>query len=351
MNFFVVGTNHKYSPLRLREKLSFSRKKLKDALFLLKERDLLNGAVIISTCNRVELYADSNNLEKGIEEIKRFLSGFCEIKKEAFLPCIYIYKEKQALKHLFSVSCGLDSLIIGETQILGQIKSSFFEAQRINFTKGCLKNAFYSAIAVAKKVHADTKISEGKISVGSVTLDFIKERFSELSDKNILIIGVGKVTKLLLQYLKKERPRVVFISNRTFGKAKVLASQIGAETIRFDKLKQYIKMSDIIITATASPHFIIKKEVLEGIGNHNIFIVDLALPRDVEPEVKNMRNVELFYLEDLESIINENRKKRFQEAKKTKHIIETEAERLWNQMKTQNTKESTGLERETVLLP
>ena len=343
MSFITVGTNHKFSHLSLREKLTFSKRRLKDALFLLKEIDVFKAAVIISTCNRVEIYADVEDSERGVREIIDFISRYHEIDKQKLLPQLYIYEGKEAIRHLFTVACGLDSLILGETQILSQARSAFLEAQKADFTNNNLGEIFNSAISFAKRIHVETKISEGKVSVGSVAIDFIKERVGSLADKNILIIGVGKVTDLVLQYLKKEQSNVVFISNRTFEKAKELADGIKAKAVRFDEIQEYLKKADIVITATASPHFVIKKETLEKAINHKLLIIDLALPRDVDPRVKEIENVDLFCLEDLDTVIKNNIERKTQEAEKVGTIIKTEVEKIWAK--------PTELEQEPVLLP
>ncbi len=344
MNFALVGTNYRYSPIQVREKLSFSKKRLKDALYFLSETSVLRGAVILSTCNRVEIYASVGDSKAGIREIEDFISRYHEIDKRKISPYLYICEGKEAMKHLISVACGLDSLILGESQILGQVESSFLEAESIGFIDAFLREVFHSAISFARRIHTETKISEGKVSVGSVAIDFIKKRIGALSGKNILIIGVGKVTELVLKYLKKENPNVVFVSNRTFEKANELASRIGAEAVRFDDLRQFLKEADVVITATASPHFVIKREVLEEVmcGSHSLLIIDLALPRDVDPRVKEIGSVDLFCLEDLDTVIKKNTEGRIQEAKKARKIIDIEAGTLW--------KEVTELEQEPALL-
>jgi len=329
MNLVVVGTNHKYSPIEIRERLSFSNKRIQDALLFLKESSCLEAGVILSTCNRVEIYASSKRLETAVFKVIDFLSRYHEIDKERFSPYLYIYKDRQALKHLLTVACGLDSLILGETQILGQIKQALFEAESVGFTNDFLRVMFYHGIYFARKIHRETKISEGKVSVGSVAIDFIKERLGGLSGKNILIIGVGKVTTLVLKYLKEEKPNVVFISNRTFEKAKVLAGQIGAKAVRFDALPYFLNKADVVITATASPHFILKKETLEPIINHRLLIIDLGLPRNVDSGVKEIKNIELFSLEDLEEVIKKSLEIKKQEAIKVKEIINKELGKIW----------------------
>lgn len=343
MSIVVVGTNHKFSPIELRERLSFFRRRLGQTLSLLKERSVFKGAVILSTCNRVELYAGAEDPVAGITELQNFLCRFHEIKEETILPYLYIYNDKEVVRHLFLVACGLDSLILGETQILGQLKSAFLEARNAGFTDRYLDAAFNAAIAYAKRIHQETAISEGKVSIGSVAIDFIKEKFGSLSGRNILIIGAGKVTELVLKYLQDEKPRVIFISNRTFEKAKELASRIGQSAVRFDKLPQLLKQADVIISATTSPHFIIKKEVLSGAISRKLLIVDLAMPRDVDPKVREIENVELFNLEDLSFIVQKNLEKKRLEAEKIEKLINQEVVLLWQKL--------TALEPEPVLLP
>ena len=337
----VIGTNHKYSPIELREKLFFSKKKLRYAINFLSGTKTIREAVILSTCNRVEIYASAQEEEKAIVEIEDFISRYHEIDIRGVYPYLYRYKDINAYRHLMYVVAGLDSLILGETQILGQVKSSFLETETAGFVDKFLKRVFYSAFDVTKKVHAETKVSEGRISVGRVAIDFIKERIGTLKDKNVLIIGVGKITELVLEYLKKEKTKVVFVSNRTFERAKELSYKIGAQAVRFDKLKEFINKTDVVISATASPHFIIKKEILDKTVNHNLLIIDLALPRDVDPQVKEIDNVDLYCLEDIDIIIKKNWEKRNQEALKAKAIIDIEVNKLWDGL--------TRLEREPAL--
>ena len=342
MNFIVVGTNHKYSPIELREKISFSKKRIRNALNFLKETSTLKGAIILSTCNRVEVYSAAKDAETGIKEIEDFISRYHEINKQKLYPYLYRYDGIEAARHLYSVTCGLDSLILGETQILGQVKSSLREAETSEFINEFLRDIFNQSIFFAKKVHRETKISEGKVSVGSVAIDFVKEKIGDLSGKRILIIGVGKVSELVLKYLKKENPKVVFISNRTFERAKFLASLVGARAVRFDRLRHFLNTANIVISATASPHFIIKKDTLQGLGN-KLLIIDLALPRDVDPQVKDLKNVDLFSLENLNSAVEKNIEKRSREAEHVRGIINIEVKRL--------SLKHTKLEPEPALLP
>jgi len=351
MSLIVVGTNHNHSPVEFRESIYFSKKNLQDSLDFLKERGILKGAVILSTCNRVEIYASAPEPEKGIEEIKDFISMFHGMDINKFSPYLYIYKGIDAARHLFLVTCGLDSLILGESQILEQVKAALVESESADFIDRPLKRIFDSSISFAGSVHRDDKMFSGDISIGSIVVSFLKERFGRLEGKNILIIGTGKVTELVVRHLEKETPKVILIANRTFEKAKALAGLINARAVRFNELKSSLAKVDIIITATRSPHFILKREdVLKAISyepsamnNKQLLIIDLAMPRDVDPEVKNIKGVELFYLEDLNAVIEKNTAGMTCGIGKLKILIEIEAEKLW--------KELTELELEPALLP
>jgi len=333
MSFVVVGTNHRYSRIELREEISFSKRGLQDAFNFLRETGVLKSSVILSTCNRVEIYASTDTAESGIHQIKDFLSIFYEINGKDLWPYLYIYRDEDALRHLFRVASGLDSLILGESQILGQVKSAFYESGKNGFVDPSLGEIFNSAISSAGKIHSQTSISEGKVSIGSVAVDFIKERIGSFLSKNILIIGVGKVTELVLKYLEKEGKNVVFISNRTFERAQSLARKIGAKAVRFDNLKEYLSKADVVITATKSPHFIINKQIIEEtVSQKRLLIVDLALPRDVDPRIKEIDGIELFDLEALAAVIQKNRDKKRFEAQKAEQIIEDEVKRLCQEL-------------------
>jgi len=329
MSIIVVGTNHKYSPIWLREKLVFPKSRIRDALYLLKEYSSIEKAVILSTCNRVEIYASTENLKDAKDKIIGFISRYHEIDKDEISRYLYVYYNEEAIKHLFSVACGLDSLILGETQILTQVRGAYIDSEDAGFLDEALNDIFNKALLFAKTIHKTSRISEGKVSTGSIAVDFIKKRLGNLSSKNILVIGVGKITQLTLKYLIKEQPNVIFVSNRTFEKARALATTVKAIAVRFDRLREFLSKADVIITATKSPHCIIKKETLEGAVKQRILMVDLALPRDVDPKVKELENIELFCLEDLTTAIEENLKTKGHEAKRIGKIIDIEVEEQW----------------------
>lgn len=327
MNLVLLGTNYKYSPINVREALSFSKKEIKKSLINLTSYESIKAGVILSTCNRVELYASVFDIEEGLAQLKRFLFDYKCKNLDNLKPYLYIYIGKEAIFHLFKVSCGIDSQIIGETQILEQVKFAYEQARAIEVTDRLLEMVFNNAIRVSQRVRQETGISEGKVSIANIVLELIKIKFNSIEDKTVLVIGVGKISELVSKYLKKEKTKTVFIANRTFEKAKELAEFIGEEAVGFDRLKEKLQEADIIISATSSPHLILKKEDFVGI-NKPLLIIDLAVPRDVDTAVRDINGVSLFDLDDLDFIIEKNLDKRRQIIPITLEIIKEEVESL-----------------------
>ena len=331
MNLIAVGTNHKYSPVEIREKLSFFKKGLKKALISLAGFAGVKAIVILSTCNRVELYASTQDTDTGIKTLKAFLSAHHHQGSLRIEPYLYTYIGKEAIRHLFQVSAGLDSQIIGESQILEQVRFAFGEARTVEAADRLLDTIFAHAMRVSLRVRQESGIAKGKVSIASIIAGLIKTRYGCIKNKRILIIGVGKISELITRYIKDEGAKTVFIANRTYAKAWQLARCMGAEVVRFDRLKEKLLDTDIIISATASPHFILKKEDLRDIKNP-LLIIDLAVPRDVDPQVKYMQGISLFCLDDLDFIIENNLQSRRQSMPQALDIINKEVENLcWSE--------------------
>jgi len=344
VSLILVGTNHKYSPIAIRERLSFSKRRLQEALKALVYQAHIDSSVILSTCNRVELYAGTGDPALGVEVLKRFLADYHQEELSNIESYLYTYIGKEAVRHLFNVAGGIDSQIIGEPQILQQVSLAFKEAKMSGCTDGFIDSIFSYAIETGKRVRVSTQISSGEISIGSIAIRLIKDKFGDLKSKKILIIGVGKVSELVSEYLKKEITSSVIVSNRTFDRAGELARYIGGEAVKFDQLKERLKESDIVITATASPHLILKKEDILEVLNYRLstnpacrrgrdyrllLIIDLAVPRDIDPEARNIAGVELYSLDDLSCLIEESLKARREEIPKAEGFIESEVENLW----------------------
>jgi len=323
---YILGTNHKYSNKIIREKLSFSKGEILHFFDLLKFKRILE-AVVLSTCNRIEIYftGESKNV---VDEVISIFEEVKKIKFSDFCNYFYLFEDRDVLRHLSEVASGIDSLIIGETEIKKQVIDAYLLSESYGMVNNILKNIFINSLKISKIVRRETKLNEGKVSVGSVTVEFLKEKLKTIKDKKFLIIGSGKVSETILYYLKKENCSLIFIGNRTYEKAKYLAEKFNGFAFKFDKLYEFLKICDICICSTSSPHFVIKKEKFSK-RDKILIIIDLALPRDVDPEIGKIKNVFLYHLEDLNNIIEKNIEKRKIEAEKAKKIINDYVDRIW----------------------
>ena len=331
MSLLVVGINHKTASLKVRERISFTRRKLKETLGELKKIPPVLGIVILSTCNRTEIYAHLEEKENDKEQILKFLLQSHQITEEEFNRYSYILEDIDGIRHLFRVASGLDSQVLGETQILGQVKSSWRMSKDLEVTSKLLEGLFEKAVEVGKIVRTKTKISQGNVSIGTVAIKMLEQRFKDLGDKTILIIGAGKIGTLVSKYIKEKGTRGIFVSNRTYEKARQLASDCGGEAINFKRLKEKLKTVDIVISSTASPHLVLKKDTLAEVMQERkepLLIMDIALPRDVDPEARKIRNIFLYDLDDLKSVVEENFARRKEEAKLAEAIIQRELNRF-----------------------
>ncbi len=332
MELTVIGINHKTAPVEIREKFSFSPKQALEANRLLKEEIALAENLILSTCNRVEIYAVSNHNKDYADNIKSFLGRFHNLNLLDYQDRIYIYKDKEAVEHLFSVAAGLDSMVIGEMEILGQVKKAYQDAREGRTTGKVLNRLFEKAFNTAKKIRTDTFISRGPVSVSSVAVRLAKKILGALTDKEVLIIGTGKIGEQLVLYLKKNGIKSILVTNRTFEKAKDLADRFTAVAVPFDDFRSRLIESDIVIASTAAPHCIIRKDDILSLmpkrKQRPLFIIDLAVPRDVEAEVNCIDNAYLYNIDDLDKIVDENIKLRKGDLDSCSKIINVSAERF-----------------------
>lgn len=326
MNFQVIGLNHKSAPIEVRERVSFSCHNLLNALSLLKQREGIEENLILSTCNRVEIYASVSDAREGFECIERFISEFHRVEPEYFKKHLYSFCDIDALKHLFRVASSLDSMVVGETQISGQVRDAYTKAKEAKCAGNILGKIFTQAIRVGKKVRSQTQIGKGAVSVSSAALVLAKKLFGSLKDKKVLIIGAGKIAELAVKNLYPQGIQTVLVANRTFTKAKKLAYLFGGTAIKFKEIFQYLDSADILISSTSAPHFLITyKQMQEAMQSRNhrpLFLIDLGLPRNISPEVNEVENIRLYNLDDLTSVCDANLKERLCEAQKAEIIID-----------------------------
>lgn len=325
MPVVVIGLSHHSSSVAVRERFAFPEASIPEALAHLKGSGAAQEAVILSTCNRVEIYAVTElATAKAFEVIREFL-----VKWHAYpQPLgdeIYEMHEPQSLHHLFKVACGLDSMVLGETEILGQLKKAYETALRGGHTGGRLNKAFQKAFNVAKHIRTTTNIQRGSISVGSVAVELAEKIFSELTERNVMIIGAGDTGEKTARALLSRGARGIIVSNRSFDRAAALANELGGRAVSFDDWATEFGNVDIVISSTAAPHPILDRNRLEPLmrtrKNRALLLIDIAVPRDIDPEVNLMPNVFLYNIDDLQNIANDYLKQRKLEIANCEAII------------------------------
>ncbi len=330
MNFIVIGTNHNYSPLPIREKLAFTRRGAERALAALRP-DGPGGLLILSTCNRVEIYGQVKDGTVGFKILEKILLSDRGLDPVAFRPYLYGYEGKEAVRHLFAVASGLDSQVLGERQIWDQVREASRRSRAAALLPEEMGGIFRRALEAGVRVRRETGISEGNVSIGSVARRLIEAKLGDPAGRRVVIVGTGKIAGLVGKYLAKAGARIVLISNRNHRKAARLARSLGGKVARFSELGRLLSRTDVLISATASPHPVLGKEDLESVGRP-LLIVDLAVPRDVDPGVSELAGVSLFDLDDLDGAIRENLGRRQREAGTAREIVEMEAEELWREL-------------------
>lgn len=330
----MVGMNHRTVPLRVREKLRVNETSLNSFIGVLRVQEGSAEGVILCTCNRVEVYVWVKQTEAAISSIKEFLKDNYG-GDEKLDPFLCTLTGEEVISHLFRVSAGLDSQVIGESQILGQVKKAYRFSREVNATDGFLKPLFHRAVSIGKKVREKTEISRGKVSVGSVGVELARKTLASLRDKTILVLGAGKISELVGANLANEGIKAIIVSNRSYKKACHLAQTLKGEAISFDRLEEGLGQADIVISSTAASHYIIKKSMLERVMDGRdkpLLIIDLALPRDIEPAAADLEGVTLYNMEDLDLVIEGNMVKRRKEARKAEEIVKEEAEEFGEKM-------------------
>lgn len=332
MNILVVGLNHKSASVEIREQLAFSTSKITEALDRFRRCFPSSEVVILSTCNRVELYACSpkTSSEFTEEAIFDFLAGFHGIEKARFRENMYVYQDLEAVNHLFFVASSLDSMVLGESQIVGQVKEAYATACSQGATGKVFHQLFQQALNAAKEVHTHSKIAQGKVSISSVAVEFAERIFQDFSDKTVFIIGAGEMAELVLKSLVEQGVRAVMVSNRSYDRAVALANECGGKAVRFDSLEEELAKADIVISSTAAPHYVLHPEHIKGAMQRRrgtpMFLIDIAVPRDINPEVGKIENVYLYNIDDLQGVVSQNVGERTREVEKCRAMVEEEVE-------------------------
>jgi glutamyl-tRNA reductase len=328
MNILVVGLSHKTAPVAVRERVAFAPTAMERPLHELLALPAISEAIIVSTCNRVELYATSREPEAAISQMRRFLTSYHGLEAGSLDENLYEHQGEEAIRHVFRVASSLDSMVIGEPQILGQIKTSYGYAAEFK-TAGLILNRFlHKAFSVAKRVRTETAIAGNAVSVAFAAVELARKIFGTLEGKNVLLIGAGEMCELAARHFINNGVSQVHVTNRTFERAVKLAEEFKGRAIAFDDFPDHLHQIDIVLTSTGASTFILgaKKveEVIKQRKNKPMFFIDIAVPRDIDPRVNDVDNVYLYDVDDLQGVVAANLKERHKEAKKAEGIIEEE---------------------------
>ncbi|MDO6619145.1 MULTISPECIES: glutamyl-tRNA reductase [unclassified Shewanella] len=325
MSLVAIGINHKTATVDLREKVAFSPDKIHDAMKSLASRTSSGESVIVSTCNRTELYCNNGTKEDIIE----WLEDYHNLSHDDLMPCIYSYEDQECVKHLMRVSSGLDSLVLGEPQILGQVKQAFAKAKEAGTTAVTIDRLFQNTFSVAKKVRTETEIGAAAVSVAFAAVSMAKHIFSSLSTTNVLLIGAGETIELVAKHLKDNEVAGIVVANRTVERAQAMCEEFDATAITLQQIPDYLPKADIVISSTASPLPILGKGMVEKAlkqrRHQPMLLVDIAVPRDIEAEVGELDDAFLYTVDDLHSIIEQNMASRKEAAEQAEVIADEQS--------------------------
>lgn len=323
MDFAVVGVNHKNTPINIRETVSFTdTQKIEGINFLLDNG--IEEAIILSTCNRSEVYIYSNNISDKVEVVKNFYQDYFDV--ESIEEFLFNKTGEEAIKHVFNVSAGLDSLVLGEDQILGQVKDAHDFARQLGSSKKVFNKLFREAITVSKDIKTTTKISHQPLSISYIGIKCLKEKMGSLENKNALVIGLGKMSKLAMKHLEEEQLNNIYVTNRSYEKLKSIQEEYkNLIPIKYEDRYEVMDKVDIVISATASPHTVLKKAEMPKTSN-KLIMMDIALPRDIDKNLNEFENIEVYDIDDLKKISEANDKKRRELASIGELIIDEKIE-------------------------
>jgi glutamyl-tRNA reductase len=334
MTIQLLGINHKTAPVEVRERFAIPERNLPEALGELMRSPGVHEGMILSTCNRVEILAQTAN---GSANLREFLHRYFRLDPAPFETHMYEYREHEAVRHVFRVASSLDSMVVGEPQILGQVKEAYAAARAAGAVQSYLDLLLTRAFAAAKRVRTETAVGSSSVSVASVAVELAEKIFGSLEGKQVCLVGAGKMSELAARHLLSKGAGPMFVANRTYERAKVLASNFGGCAVRFDDLYDQCEHADIVITSTGAPVTIFRREhgerFLNRRKNRPMFFIDIAVPRDVDPEMNKLDGIFVYDIDDLQDAVTSNVEGRKTEAEHAESIIETEVERFHARLK------------------
>ena len=340
MNQIVsIGTSHHAAPIEFRERLAFSEEQLTEAHQHLRESDQVQEAVILSTCNRVEVFAVLNsvrNADSAAKILIEFLSRYHKIDTESLKKWTYLHHNLETIQHLFRVTSSLDSMIVGESQIMGQVKEAYDTSRSMDSTRIILNRLFTKAFSVGKRIRTETTITTGAVSISYAAVELAKKIFNTLEGKTVAIIGAGEMSELTAKHLVANGVSNVIVANRTYERAVKVAEKFSGTPLAYDSDLNFLIDADIVVSSTNAPDYLIKRQPLANImrkrKHRYMFLIDIAVPRDIEPDVSKLDHAFLYNIDDLETVVASNLKDRHQEAARAEQIVSEEAKRFYDQL-------------------
>jgi glutamyl-tRNA reductase len=331
MNIVLVGISHKTAPVEMRERLAFNESHLHDALGELVDQDSLEEGLIVSTCNRVELLASApSGADRGLGRLMDFLCGFHCLEPGALNGHLYRHADSEAIKHVFRVTSSLDSMVVGESQILGQVKEAYQHAVEAGTIGRVLSQLMNRALHVAKRIRTETGVAQNPVSVSSVAVELARKIFDELSDKTVLLVGAGETGELAARSLIEAGTSKLIVTNRTAGRGEEIARKFGGGAVSFETFYDVLPASDIVLCATGAPDYVIRpaetRKALKSRKRGPLLFIDISVPRNIDPSVADIENTFLLDVDDLESIVKTNLREREYEAQAAETIIEAEVQ-------------------------
>lgn len=328
MGIVVVGLSYKTAPVDVREKLSFPEATAPEALKTLMTYEGIKESLILSTCNRVEIYTVAQDAARGEAQIRRFISEYHKLSAESLTQALYVRTDAEGVRHTFRVASSLDSMVVGEPQILGQLKDAFDLALKEKTTGAVLNKLLKKAISVAKRVRTETKIAESAVSISFAAVELARKIFGDMEGKTVMLLGAGEMAELAARHLLNNGVKSVLVANRTFERAVELAKEFNGSAVRFEDFPDELVMADILICSTGAPTYVVKHDaVSRALKNRRqkpIFMIDISVPRNIDPEVNKIDNVYLYDIDDLQGVVNSNIEGRAREAEKAEELIMSE---------------------------
>jgi glutamyl-tRNA reductase len=332
MKVLVIGVNHKTANVEVREKLAFNGPKLEEGIFGLRKIPEVKEVAVLSTCNRVELYACVNNTAVAADHIKDFLCEFHQLQRSDFEKSLYLHGDYDAIRHIFRVSSSLDSMVLGEPQILGQIKDAFDFALSKKTTGVLLNKLMKKAISTAKRVRTETRIAENAVSISFAAVELAKKIFTNLTGKSFMLLGAGEMAELAARHLVNNGVQDVMVVNRTYERGCELASEFNGKAVKWEDFLHELVHADIIICSTGAPTYVLHREqmhkVMKERKHRPVFVIDISVPRNIDPEINKEDNVYLYSVDDLQEVVDANIHGRTMEAEKAEKIIDEEVEKF-----------------------